>query len=332
MIQEKQIRALGLCSGGLDSILSALILRDQGIYVEWISFETPFFSSEKANKAAQKAKIPLTIKNITSEYIKMLKNPRAGYGKFMNPCMDCHALMFKLAGQAMKEMGFDFLFSGEVLGQRPMSQTKPSLRYVEKHSGFEGLIVRPLSAKKLGKTIPEKQGWINREMLLEISGRSRKNQISLAEKYNITGFPAPAGGCLLTDKNFSIRLKDLFDHQDFYSEDDLHLLKYGRHIRLNKEAKLIVGRNEKDNENIIKHYYPEKGILINLKDIPGPVALLPCLTYMDKDIILIASSICAGYAKVPDPEHVAIIVTSPDREEIITVPAIKAEEIRNFMI
>ncbi len=159
---QNKVRALGLCSGGLDSRLAAMVLRRQGIAVEWVNFETPFFSSAKARQAARLLKVPLTVKKITRTYLEMLKNPPCGYGQHMNPCLDCHALMFRLAGKIMKEKQFDFLFSGEVLGQRPMSQTKPSLRYVEKNSGFEGYILRPLSAKKLPITIPEKEGKVNR--------------------------------------------------------------------------------------------------------------------------------------------------------------------------
>ncbi len=171
---NKKIKALGLCSGGLDSILSALVLRNQGVDVEWITFETPFFSPEKAKKAADMTGIPLYVSDITDPYLKMLKNPSCGYGKNMNPCLDCHTLMFRFAGERMKIEKFDFLFSGEVLGQRPMSQTRPSLRYVEKHSGFEEYILRPLSAKKLPETLPEKKGLVDRERLLDFSGRSRK--------------------------------------------------------------------------------------------------------------------------------------------------------------
>ena len=152
---------MGLCSGGLDSMLSALVLRKQGIEVEWVTFETPFFSSAKAQRASHTTGIPLTVKKITQVYLEMLENPRCGYGKHMNPCMDCHALMFRLAGKIMEEEGFDFLFSGEVLGQRPLSQNMQSLRYVEKQSGYDGYILRPLNAKRLPETIPEKEGLVN---------------------------------------------------------------------------------------------------------------------------------------------------------------------------
>src|SRR5210317_2252033 len=264
--KNKPVRALGLCSGGLDSMMSGLVLREQGIEVEWVSFETPFFNAAKARKASQITGIPLTVKPIYNVYIKMLRNPPVGYGKYMNPCMDCHTLMFKLAGEMMPDGNFDFLFSGEVLGQRPMSQNKQSLQYVEKHSGFKGYILRPLSAKNLPETIPEKEGLVDRERLLDFAGRGRKPQMALAQKYGLTDYPAPAGGCLLTDVGYSRRLKDLFAHQDECTEEELLLLKYGRHFRLNPETKLIVGRTQKDNENILKYHNPQTDTVIDVKD------------------------------------------------------------------
>ena len=239
---SKQVRALGLCSGGLDSILAALVLRRQGIDVEWVVFETPFFSADKALRAARLNRVPITVKHILPIYLEMLKSPPAGYGKQMNPCMDCHALMFKLAGEEMQARGFDFLFSGEVSGQRPMSQNKNSLRYVEKNSGFDGYIVRPLSAQNLPVTLPEKEGLVDREKLLNFSGRTRKPQLELAASLGVTDFPSPAGGCLLTEKGYTSRLRDLFKHQDTYRDKEFYLLSYGRHLRLNADHKLIVGR------------------------------------------------------------------------------------------
>jgi tRNA-specific 2-thiouridylase len=239
---SKQVRALGLCSGGLDSILAALVLRRQGIDVEWVVFETPFFSADKALRAARLNRVPITVKHILPVYLEMLKSPPAGYGKQMNPCMDCHALMFKLAGEEMQARGFDFLFSGEVSGQRPMSQNKNSLRYVEKNSGFDGYIVRPLSAQNLPVTPPEKEGLVDREKLLNFSGRTRKPQLELAASLGVTDFPSPAGGCLLTEKGYASRLRDLFKRQDTYRDKEFYLLSYGRHLRLNAGHKLIVGR------------------------------------------------------------------------------------------
>ena len=329
-IGNKKIRALGLCSGGLDSILSALVLRDQGIEVEWISFETPFFSADKAKAASKHINVPLTVQKITPIYMEMLKQPPAGYGKNMNPCMDCHALMFRLAGEVMTQKGFDFLFSGEVLGQRPMSQTKSALRYVEKHSGYDGYIVRPLSAKLLPETKMESKGMVKRDLLLDIRGRSRKPQIELAKKYNISHYPAPAGGCLLTDKGYSDRLKDLFAHQDHYSEIDLELLKYGRHIRLTNENKIVVGRTRQDNDYIMACYVPEKDVMIKLESRPGPVVLAP--GGGSREALLKAAAICAGYSKGVAEPTINAVVAFPGGQEIVSVAPINPREIKAFLL
>lgn len=321
---------MGLSSGGLDSILSALVLKAQGIDVVWMSFETPFFSSTKASQAAKILGIPIIIRNITPEYLKMLKNPPCGYGKYMNPCMDCHALMFRLAGAFMKEDDLDFLFSGEVLGQRPMSQNKQSLRYVEKQSGFDGYILRPLSAKKLPETIPEQTGLVDRNRLLDISGRSRKPQIQLAKEFGIKDYPSPAGGCLLTDKGFAARLKDLFDNKDSYTEDECHLLKYGRHLRLDNKTKIIVGRTQKDNENIKRYYVPSKDTLIKMKNIPGPIVLIP--HGGSKEMTILSASICIGYSKAHGTVPTEVKIITPKGREIIKVVGIPPKNIRHFLI
>ena len=321
---------MGLCSGGLDSMLAGLVLREQGIEVEWVTFETPFFNAAKARKASQTTGIPLTVKPIYPVYIGMLKNPPAGYGKYMNPCMDCHALMFRMAGEIMQQRKFDFLFSGEVLGQRPMSQTKTSLRYVEKHSGFEGYVLRPLTAKNLPETIPEKEGLVDRERLLDIAGRGRKAQIQLAKKFGITDYPAPAGGCLLTDVGYTKRLRDLFDHQDNCTEEELHLLKFGRHYRLNPQTKLIVGRTEKDNENILKYHNPQTDAVIDVKDYPSPIGLVP--HGGAKDSILLAASICTGYSKAPKMAPVEVVVNTANKKETIKVIALQPDDVRKLLI
>jgi tRNA-specific 2-thiouridylase len=329
-LTSKKVRALGLCSGGLDSMLSALVLRKQGIEVQWITFETPFFSSENARQASRTTGIPLLVRDITRPYLEMLKNPNCGYGKHMNPCMDCHALMFNQAGTIMGENEFDFLFSGEVLGQRPMSQTMNSLRYVEKRSGFDGYIVRPLSAKKLPITRPEQQGLLNRDLLLDISGRSRKPQMKLAQEFGITNYPSPAGGCLLTDKGYASRLKDLFDHQDTFTERELHLLKHGRHLRLNQTTKIAVGRTQEDNENLLKYYDPDLDTLIKVKKFPGPIVLMP--HGGSKEIMILAASICAGYSKAPDDTPVEVGAETTHESEIIQIIGIPPKEIKHFLI
>ncbi len=328
--QNKVVRALGLCSGGLDSILAALVLKNQGIDVEWISFETPFFSSDKAIAAASKTNIPLTVKNITIPYLGMLKNPPCGFGRNMNPCMDCHALMFRIAGDFMRERKIDFLFSGEVLGQRPMSQTRSSLRYVEKHSGLEGYIVRPLSARHLEETIPEKNGKIDRKLLLGFSGRSRKNQIQLARQWNVVDYPAPAGGCLLTDKTYSRRLKDLFLHCPDFNENDIHLLKFGRHIRLNDKVKIIIGRTSDDNNSICCHHDPDRALIMKSVGVPGPVSLVPI--HAGEEDVLLAASISAGYIKSGHGINKTFALTSSLGTRDIEVSALSPDFARSMMI
>ena len=329
-INQKKSSALGLCSGGLDSILSGLVLREQGLHVEWVTFETPFFSSEKARNAAAVTGIPVTVQNITKPYLTMLKAPNCGYGKHMNPCLDCHALMFRMAGEMMKAKGFDFLFSGEVLGQRPMSQTRPSLRYVEKHSGFDGYIVRPLSAQRLEETIPEKEGLVDREALLGITGRSRKAQLQLARDFGLTDYPAPAGGCLLTDKGYANRLKDLFACQDQYSENELHLLKHGRHFRINADAKIVVGRTKQDNEQMERYIDPAVDVVLKVRNYPGPLVVIP--NGADKDTVLLAASVCAGYSKAPADTSVQVKVISSKGREDVTVSPLAPRTVSRYLI
>jgi tRNA U34 2-thiouridine synthase MnmA/TrmU len=328
--KSRTVRALGICSGGLDSILSALVLKEQGIDVEWINFETPFFTADKARHAARMTGTPLTVKNITPVYLEMLKNPNCGYGSNMNPCLDCHALMFRIAGQVMEEERFDFLFSGEVVGQRPMSQTKPSLRYVEKHSGVDGYILRPLSAKLLPETIPEQQGLVDREYLLDISGRGRKRQMALAEAFGITDYPAPAGGCLLTDVGFSRRLKDLFDHQKAYEERDFELLKHGRHFRLHNNHKVIVGRTKADNQRILELLDSGKDITLRMADIPSPTVLIPCGA--SKDIVRRAAALCAAYSKTNNGVPARVLVKTPQGSQILTAGEGSREEYAGYHI
>lgn len=327
---NKTVRALGLCSGGLDSILAGLVLEKQGIKVEWISFETPFFSATKARLAAQQTGIRLHTQNITKIYLEMLKNPSCGYGKYMNPCIDCHTLMFNLAGKIMQQEKFDFLFSGEVLGQRPMSQTRPSLRYVEKNSGCDGYILRPLSALKMQPTIPEQRGLVDREKLFGITGRSRKLQIQLAAQYKITQYPSPAGGCLLTDKNFSRRLGDLFAHQEYYSEKELNLLKFGRHMRLNNDFKIIVGRTQKDNENIISQVDPKKNLILKPATIPGPIVVID-IKAPDK-IIQLAASICVGYTKAPSGEKTRVEISKYKNKTTLSATSLTSDQIMPYLI
>jgi tRNA U34 2-thiouridine synthase MnmA/TrmU len=310
----RQIKALGLCSGGLDSILSALLLQKQGIDVTWISFETPFFSSESAQKAADQTGINLIVQDITEAYMEMMKAPKSGFGKNMNPCVDCHALMFATAGTRMHEQGFDFLFSGEVLGQRPKSQTKNALRSVEKNSGFDGCLLRPLSARCLPETPMEQQGLVDREQLMDITGRSRKVQMQMAKDFGIKDYPPAAGGCLLTDKIFSNRLRDLLYVQKTDETRLLYLLKFGRHFRLDNECKLIVGRSKNDNAQILAWHDKTRDIRLRHADMAGPDVIL-LGNILDKHIET-AAQITAGYTKSKPGEIAAIKVIENKKETI----------------
>lgn len=311
-------------------MLAAMVLRKQEIDVSWISFETPFFSADKAQKASRICDVPLMVRNITKIYMEMLTNPACGYGKNMNPCMDCHALMFRLAGEIMQERRMDFLFSGEVLGQRPMSQTRPSLRYVEKHSGFDGLILRPLSALRLSPTIPETNGWVDRERLLGIAGRGRKDQIRLAREFGIDDYPAPAGGCLLTDKNYSNRLRDFLLHADTYPENELNLLKFGRHFRLNPAVKMVVGRTHSDNQNISNCHDPQNQVSIKVANYPGPACIVSGKP--DRNSLMLAASICAGYSKAPNLMPVDVQIESPDENLTVQVLGIPPDTVGKLLI
>ncbi len=330
MPQPQNPRALGLCSGGLDSILSALLLKKQGVDVQWVTFETPFFSAEKAIKASSVTGIPLTVKRITSIYMEMMRSPSVRFGRNLNPCMDCHALMFRLAGEIMTGLGLDFLFSGEVLGQRPMSQNRTSLRYVEKHSGYDGYILRPLSALCLPETPMEQKGLVDRQQLMDLSGRSRKPQLELAKALKIEDFPAPAGGCLLTDKIFSRRLKDLLDHQADIPEKDLELLKHGRHLRLNAATKIVVGRTRKDNEQIGRCIDVKTDMVLKVKDFPGPLVVIP--GGAESAVVALAAGICAGYSKAPDTSPVSVMVQTIGAPQQIAVLGLPTAECKRYMI
>ena len=311
-------------------MLAAVVLRQQGIAVHWISYETPFFSADKARQAARALDIPLTVKNITDVYLPMLKNPPCGYGRHMNPCLDCHSLMIRLSGEMMEELSCRFVFTGEVMGQRPMSQTKSSMRYVEKHSDIEGFLLRPLSARLLPETIPEKEGWVDRDRLGDISGRSRKAQMAMAEEYGVTEYPAPAGGCLLTEQIFSERLADLFQHQSVYTENELHLLRYGRHFRLSPTAKLIVGRTRQDNDNILKYQDCPNCAVLKVDQFPGPIAILSGRA--DESILMLAAGICVGYSKAPNGDPTRVLVSTGEKKKIVQMMGVPAKSIDHLLI
>src|SRR5512139_2627448 len=304
--------ALGLLSGGLDSSLAILCLQRQGIAVTAIAFVTPFFGAGKARRAAEQLGIPLLVHDIGDIHLEMVKHPRYGYGKNMNPCIDCHAMMFRLAGEVMAARGFDFLFSGEVLGQRPMSQNLSALQAVAKLSGYPERILRPLSARLLPVTPMEEQGLVDREQLLDIQGRTRRRQELLAKEWGLIDYPSSGGGCLLTEKHFSDRLRDLFTHQPDCTVSDVELLKIGRQFRLSPRAKLSIGRNQDDNAALIA-VARAGDYLLRTPALAGPVGIVSGTP--DYTDLQLAGAIIASYGKGRDQAEVGVLVKRCGEED-----------------
>lgn len=286
-------RALALYSGGLDSLLSVLIVKEQKIDVIALKFLTGFVNPLKEIDFSYGEKFDFTIKeiDIKDKFISVLKAPEHGYGKNLNPCIDCKILMLKQAKELMPEYDASFIVTGEVLSQRPMSQKRELLIHIEKKASLSGLILRPLSAKLLAPTKPELEGIIDRERLYEILGRGRKIQHALAKKFGIDRIPQPAGGCLLTDPLFCKKVKDLITHDELTIEN-IELLKIGRHFRLSEKCKAIVGKDERENQKILSI---ERGIFLYPLDFKGPVVLLT--NECSEEEIDKAASICVYYSK-----------------------------------
>lgn len=298
------VKGVALFSGGLDSILACKIMAGQGIEILGLTFETPFFSADRAKETAARIGIPLEVSDITQEHLTMLNAPRYGYGRNMNPCIDCRILMFKTAGAVMEREGADFLFTGETVGQRPMSQGKQTLLMTAKHAGLTGLILRPLSARLLPETEPELSGKVDRTRLFDLQGRGRKRQAEMASSFGITTWPPPAGGCLLTDPIFSRRLRDLFLNQPDYSIRDIELLKTGRHFRLTASVKAIVGRNANENKIIGEKALPAD-LVVRTVGFPGPSVLVPGGGGEEERIL--ACKLCLRYSDAPRTGKTSVI-------------------------
>lgn len=298
-------KAVALLSGGLDSLLAVKLMLEQEINVLALNFVTPFCTCTKkgcknqAKKVADEFGIEIKIIGLKNDYIELVKNPKYGYGKNMNPCIDCRILMFSMAREYMCETGASFVFTGEVLGERPMSQRREAMKIIEEESGLKGRILRPLCAKFFEPTIPEIDETVDRDKLLAIKGRSRKPQISLAKEKGIDDYPCPAGGCRLTDRNFAMKLKEAFQHGED-SLDEITLLKHGRHFRLPGGAKVIVGRDETENK-ILNSIATQKNILfLETKDYMGPVTLL--YKHKNEGDIKLAAALCIAYSDYKDRE------------------------------
>jgi len=336
-IKEAKKKIVALLSGGLDSQLAVRMMQDQGFEVSAVAIKTPFCDFDcgrgcgfEIRERADDLNVNLKTVYLGDEYIKMLKSPKYGRGAGFNPCIDCRAMMFRAAKEHMEEIGAEFIISGEVLGQRPMSQHGPALRTIEKESDLRGRIVRPLSAALLPKTDPEREGLIRREDLGMIRGRTRKAQLQMAKEYGIEDPPNAGGGCLLTDPRFGAKTKDLFDHTETPTINDIDLLKMGRHFRLDDRTKLVVGRNEDEN-HIIQAIALPGDILLEAEDHVGPTSLLRGETSAAH--IAFAASVTLRYSDAPrDKTSRTILLTQDGKTEKVTAKAATEDLYEPFRI
>jgi len=338
----KKIKAIGLVSGGLDSILAVEIMKKQDIDLlalhiingfdqdtmrirSNISLDEKNVFQDKKAEMSKSLGIDVKIIDISEEFLGIVSSPGYGYGKNCNPCIDCKISFFTKARELMSGLGVDFVFTGEVLGQRPMSQRKQTMDLIEQKSGLKGILLRPLSAGIMAETEIEKKGWVKREFLLDIQGRSRKRQMAMAADLGIIDYPAPAGGCILTDENYSRRLKDWFNHNagKRLTLEDTVLLSVGRHFRLNDDVKIVVGRDESENEYIEKVCGEEW--LAFVAELPGPTVAIEG-EFGEKELKR-AASVAARYSKAKDSSEVEVIVRKMDNERTLTVSPISGDEL-----
>ena len=329
-MEEKKRKVVALLSGGLDSQLAVKMMQKQGFEVSAVAIKTPFCDFDcgrgcgfEIRERADDLNVNLKTVYLGDEYIEMLKHPKYGRGAGFNPCVDCRSMMFDAAKKHMEEIGADFIISGEVLGQRPMSQHKQALKTIEKESELEGKIVRPLSGRLLPKTDPEKDGLIKREDLGMIRGRTRRAQLDMAREFGIENPPNAGGGCLLTDPAFGLRAKDLFEHIETPTTNDIDLLKIGRHHRLDEKTKLVVGRNKEENEMIQALALPED-ILLETRDYVGPTSILRGSTA--NEYLQLAASITLRYSDSPKAEKNYVKVIKNDSNQEIFVESAKEED------
>lgn len=276
--EPKKPKAIALLSGGLDSLLAAKIVKDEGVEVVGLHLISPFGCQEDVEKRAAAIGVPLLMRDKGNAYLDLVKKPQHGYGRAMNPCVDCRIYMFEIAQRVMEEEGADFIVTGEVLGQRPMSQVRSSLELIDRKSKIADRILRPLSAKAFEPTLAEREGWVSREKLFDIRGRQRTEQLELVRKLEITDYGSPGGGCLLTVENFAPRVRDFFEHEHFKDEEERRaqseLLRFGRHFRLHDSAKVVVSRNADENPVLETAWGKTGGTFLFPEAFPGPLAIL----------------------------------------------------------
>jgi len=316
-----------LLISGLDSILAGRLLKEQKVELEALFFHTPFCPCSpldagckiifKLNEITTKyLSLSLTVRELGDDYLAIIKKPRFGYGKNMNPCIDCKIYMFKKAREYMEEHGFDFLVTGEVLGERPMSQNKNTLKLIEKEAGLEGYVLRPLSARLLSPSIPEQKGWVERRKLMSISGRSRKPQLGLAEKFGIEDFPQPAGGCGLTDPGFSRRVRNFMDINPDFKIWEVKFLKIGRHFRIDEDLYFIMGRNERENSVIENLYSSDSHLLLTSVNAKGPTGIAIGNFHFRKEFL---AEILASYCKPQSDYGIDVELRHKDEVEVCNI-------------
>lgn len=297
-----KIKAVGLLSSGIDSALAIKLVKEQGVEVVAVNLALPF-SDDRVDYAAHLARqldVPLVRIEAAEDYLELVRRPRHGYGSGMNPCIDCRIYMLRRAWEVAEGISARFLVTGDVLGERPMTQHRQALQLEEKESGLRGLILRPLSAKLLPETVPEREGWVDRDRLLAIQGRSRKLQLELAQKFGITGYRTPGGGCLLTNREFSARLRQLFRLKEKVGMEEIELLKIGRHF-FESGAHIIIGRNERENRLLAELRQPGDFVL-ETKGFPGPVTLLR--GEKTPELVQLAAGLTARYSDAAEGEVV----------------------------
>ncbi len=338
--ERRELKGVALLSGGLDSTLAVKMMLEQGIKIEAIAIKTPFCDYDcgkgcghRVKEVARELDIPLKTVYLDEDYLKMLKRPKYGFGSGMNPCIDCRSMMYSAAKEHMMKTGADFIVTGEVLHQRPMSQNPRALQIIEEESHTKGIILRPLSAKCLPPTKVEKDGWVNRGELCNISGRSRKTQLSLAKEFGLLDVPNAAGGCLLTDPQFSKRIRDLMQHLDvdeLPSVSDVELLKLGRHFRLSETTKLIIGRNETENYKLCS-LISGNDTLLEVKDFPGPIGILRS-NYYEHSQTEKASSMILRYSDSPQNKESDVIASQNGETTTMSVLPMDKKEVESLRI
>jgi len=322
-------KALALVSGGLDSTLAVKMMKDMGLEVEAVHFTTPFCQCDKCSvdTTAERLNVKVHYIFLGEEFLSVVANPPHGYGSQMNICIDCRILMLRKTKRLAEKIGASFLVTGEVLGQRPMSQHSSAMRLIEREAGVEGLVLRPLSGRLMEKTQMEKEGIVDRSKLLSISGRRRLPQIELAEKLGVYDYPCPSGGCLLTDPEFAARLRNYLDNEGIPTMEAILLLELGRHFRVGS-TRVVVGRNEMEN-NVLDGFARRGGTRLEVEAIPGPVTLV---MGGDEDAVRTAAALTVRYSDAPRGEPAWVKVTSSESERRVQAKATDDETLESLRI